>query len=92
MGHSRQEYCCGLSFPILGDLPHPGIESATSELAGRFFTTAPPGKHTEDIYDLENTLYAIKMIGICHYVLFGCPVVSDSATPWTAACQNYMSL
>ena len=73
MGYSRQEYCCGLPFPIPGDLPHPGIEPATSALAGIFFTTAPPGKHTEDIYDLENTLYAIKMIGMCHYVVVRLP-------------------
>ena len=27
-----------------GDLPDPGIESASPALAGRFFTTEPPGK------------------------------------------------
>ena len=68
MGFSRQEYCCGLPFPIPGDLPYPGIEPATSALAGRFFTTAPPGKRTEDFYDLENTLFTIIMIVICHCV------------------------
>ena len=44
---SRQEYWSALPFPPLGDLPNPGIkpESPTSlELAGRFFTTEPPGK------------------------------------------------
>ena len=42
----RQEYWSGLPFPSL-DLPDPGIEpmsSASPALAGRFFTTAPPGK------------------------------------------------
>ena len=42
---SRQEYCSGLPFPSLGDLPNPGIkpESPMSPaLAGRFFTTVPP--------------------------------------------------
>ena len=41
MGFFRQEYWV-LPFPLLGDLPHPGIEpvSLTSPtLAGRFFTT-----------------------------------------------------
>ena len=36
----------GLPFPLPGDLPGPGIESlslASPALAGRFFTTAPPG-------------------------------------------------
>ena len=47
MGFSRQEYWSGLPFPPPGDLPDPGIELALSEspaLAGRFFTTEPPGK------------------------------------------------
>ena len=43
MEFSRQEYCSGLPFPTLGDLPDPGIEPATLvslALAGRFFTTS----------------------------------------------------
>ena len=47
MGFPRQEYRSGLPFPILGDLPNPGIklESLVSPaLAGGSFTTAPPGK------------------------------------------------
>ena len=44
---SGQEYWSGLPFPPPGDLPNSGIESvslASPALAGRFFTTAPPGK------------------------------------------------
>ena len=44
MEFSRQEYWSGLSFPAVGDLPHPGIEPASPALSGRFFTTGPPGK------------------------------------------------
>ena len=33
-----------LTFPSSGDLPIPGIESTSPALAGRFFTTKPPGK------------------------------------------------
>ena len=47
MGFSRQEYWSGLSCSPPGDLPHPGIEPASPKspaLAGRFFTTEPPGK------------------------------------------------
>ena len=53
VGFSRQEYWDGLPFPPPGDLPHPGIEPASSvapALAGGFFlfvcffTTEPPGK------------------------------------------------
>ena len=47
MEFSRQEYWNGLPFPTPGDLPDPGIKLVSVEspsLAGRFFTTVPPGK------------------------------------------------
>ena len=47
MEFSRQEYWSGLPFPTPGDLPNPGIKPAplvSPVLAGRFFTTVPPGK------------------------------------------------
>ena len=43
MGFPRQDYLSGLPFPFPGDLPDPGTESTSSALAGRFFTTEPPG-------------------------------------------------
>ena len=43
-GFTRQEYWSGLSFPSAGVLPDPGIEPMSPALAGRFFTTEPPGK------------------------------------------------
>ena len=45
MGLPRQEYWSGLPCPLQGDHPNPGIEPmsfAFPELAGGFFTTAPP--------------------------------------------------
>ena len=33
-----------LSFPSPGDLPDPEIKTLSPALAGRFFTTEPPGK------------------------------------------------
>ena len=36
---SRQEYWSGFPFPSPGDLPDPGIKSASPALAGGFFTT-----------------------------------------------------
>ena len=33
-----------MPFPSPGDLPDPGIETTSPELAGRFFTIEPPGK------------------------------------------------
>ena len=44
MGFSRQECWSGLPFPSPGDLPEPGVEPASSALAGRFFTVEAPGK------------------------------------------------
>ena len=46
IGFIRQEYWSGLPFPPPGDLPFSGIEPespVSPELAGRFFTTEPPG-------------------------------------------------
>ena len=42
----RLEYWSGLPFLFPWDLPDPGIEptSRVSGIAGRFFTTEPPGK------------------------------------------------
>ena len=43
----RQENWSGLLHPPPGDLPDPGIESVSlmsPALAGKFFTTEPPGK------------------------------------------------
>jgi len=39
-----KEYWSGLPCPPPGDLPDPGIKSMSPALAGRFFTTVPPGK------------------------------------------------
>ena len=44
MGFFQQEYWSGLPFPLPGDLPDPGIKPISLALAGRFFTTEPPGK------------------------------------------------
>ena len=44
MEFPRQAYWSRLPFPSLGDLPDPGIEPTSPALAGRFFTTEPPGK------------------------------------------------
>ena len=47
MEFSRHEYWSGLPFPTPGDLPNPRTEPmslASLVLAGRFFTTTPPGK------------------------------------------------
>lgn len=52
MEYCKQEYSNGLLFPSSRDLPDPVIEPAspaTLALAGRFFTTGPPGKHQDTL-------------------------------------------
>ena len=44
MVFSQQEYWSGLLFFTPRDLPGPGIKPVSPALAGRFFTTEPPGK------------------------------------------------
>ena len=44
MGFPRQEYWSGLPFPTPGDLPNPGIEPTSTELASGFITAEAPGK------------------------------------------------
>ena len=44
MEFSRQEYWSGLLFYSPGDLPNQEIKPESPALAGRLFTTAPPGK------------------------------------------------
>ena len=39
VGFLRQEYWSGLPFPILGDLPDPGIKPMSPALVRGFFTT-----------------------------------------------------
>ena len=47
MEFSREAYWSGLTFPSPGYLSNPGIKTmsvVSPTLAGRFFTTVPPGK------------------------------------------------
>ena len=43
MGFSRQEYCSGLPFPFLGDLPDPGIEPGSPEFQADALTLSHQG-------------------------------------------------
>ena len=53
----RQDYWSGLPFPSLGDLPNTGIPPVSPALAGKFFTTEPPGKPVQSL--------ATKKIHLC---------------------------
>ena len=56
-----QEYLSGLPFPP-GDLPNPGIKSATPSLAGRFFTVESPGKLFYSLYSIKIYYKIMAMI------------------------------
>ena len=51
MGFPRQEYRC--EFPSPADLPHPGMESESPALAGRFFTAEPLVQDSETEINLQ---------------------------------------
>ena len=67
MRFSRQEYWSGLPFSSPGYLHDPGIKPssvASPTLAGRFFTTVPPGKPPNLCYRCPNK-YRFGYIPIC---------------------------
>ena len=74
IGFPRQEYWSGLPFPSLGDLPDPGIKPtslASLALAGRFFTTEPPGKPKATTAFLINAIRAVGL-PVAHIVTIDC--------------------
>ena len=64
------------------DLPDPGIRSASWALAGRFFTSEPPGKTTQDLVISYFQFSSVQLLSLAQ--LF--------ATPWTAAHQASLSI
>ena len=66
---------------FLGDLSNPGIEPRSPASQVDSLPAEPPGKPRWSLRLLLN-----------HLVQFGCSVVSDSATPWTTACQTSLSI
>jgi len=50
-----------LLFPPSKDLPYPGIEPESPVLVGGFFTTEPPGKPEQNIYN--RILFSLKKEG-----------------------------
>ena len=63
MGFLRQEYWSGLPFPSPGDLPDPGIKTASPELADGLYITEPPEKpcyhFNEDIIEQSFQIYKV---------------------------------
>ena len=68
MGFPRQEHCSGLPFPSQGDPPDPGIKQmspASPALAGRFFTTAPPGTPQRMPEEPQKPPPSLQLQGFC---------------------------
>ena len=83
MGFSRQEHWSGCHF-LLQDLPNPGIEPASltsPALAGRFFTTEPPGK-PKHILQYYTTRIWIHIGKANSKVTYGC------SAAWSVSAHN----
>ena len=59
---SRQEYWSGFPFPSPGDLPDSGTEPVSPALAGRFFTTKPPGKPFPWLYLSKDNFFLTSIL------------------------------
>ena len=84
MGFPRQAYWRGLPFLSAGDLPEPGIEPASSALAGIFFTTEPPGYICTYICVCVHTCMCVCVCMLVHVyiytlfqILFHCRLLQD---------------
>ena len=69
MEFSRQEYWSWLPFPSPGDLPDPRIKPPAPALAGRFFTTEPPGKSPSVYYHSTVARSIQACLILWHFVL-----------------------
>ena len=70
MGFSRKKYWSGLPFPSPGDLPNPGIESASPALQADSLTPEASGKqprHTTNIFKVSLMTVSLDMSHGCHF-------------------------
>ena len=69
MGFPRQEYWSGLSFPSPGDLPEPGIKSASPASAGRFLSLSYQGS---TILSVVMTFFVFMTMFLCFLLISSC--------------------
>ena len=84
MRFRRQEYWSRLSFPPPGDLPYLGIKPAYLALAGRFFTTEPPGKPI-----LMDTTLQIKTERFFKYIDLNIKTISITYLAYITLLNNH---
>ena len=91
MEFSRKEHRRGLQFPPPRDLYDPGIEPtslARPALAGRFFTTAPPGKPSKPISESFNRSCHSRIRTITFPTLWDLVDCSPLLCPWHSPGKN----
>ena len=69
---TRRPSSCGSWVQLLRgmwDLPRPGLEPACPALAGRFSTTAPPGKPSPRLFDHFNISTTFRSPSSCYSLL-----------------------
>ena len=77
----KNEYWSGLPFPSPGDLLSPGIEPESPALAGRFFTTEPPGQPNAG-YNLSHMLELFWTYLNPHQMVeFKCMLTTSTKSP-----------
>ena len=84
MGFSRQEYRGGLLFPSPEDLPNPGIEFVSPALAGKFFTTEPPGK-PRYYYYYNTNMMLLLLLELLLFLLLLLTSLPPSILLWLSA-------
>ena len=101
MGFSRQTYWNGLPLPSTGDLPNPGIETASPALACGFFPTEPPPHLTIYSLNCSVSLWNVPLFCVCTLRLKLCDqskkvislylcflIISGINTPSTGSCED----
>ena len=87
VGFPREEYWSRLSFPPPGDLCNAEIKPTSPALAGRFFTTEPPGK---PLISRLATYWVLKHIFIklvlLTILLCGCTSHPSDIFPFSTPC------
>ena len=75
MEFSRQESHSGLSFATPEDLPDPGIKPTSHvapALAGRFFTTEPPGKQILSYFQISHSVAPAMRLAYVSFIYMFC--------------------
>ena len=71
---SRAQLLCGM-----WDLPRPGLEPVSPALAGRFSTTAPPGKPQRGLFFLHFVKYHLPSCSALFAIVFTCFIFLHSS-------------